>query len=306
MAGKILVVHRNELILDVIQEMLQNIGCAVTLATDGHQALAKALSEHFSLIIIDRNLTGDFDGVQLVERLRKYGIRTPIIGTAPETTWASSTESATQAVDHFLPAPFGYSELINAAETLLNRTLVEPTPLETLSAAAYPAPPSPPEPPPVAPEQNTETVHPPLQTTDRSSGHKRWEPRHIAKPEGPPRILVVDNNDTDREQVAERLTRAGYDVTSIKGGQDAYEATMLNDYELILTDLWLVGLDGFEMVEAMRKSGVTSPIAVLTAYITRDMVQELLESCICKVLLKPVEPNALLSFVQKTARVLVS
>ena len=40
MEGRILVVHRNELILDVIQEMLQDVGYAVSLASDGHRALS--------------------------------------------------------------------------------------------------------------------------------------------------------------------------------------------------------------------------------------------------------------------------
>ena len=62
MQGKILVVHRNELILDVIQEMLQDIGYAVTLATDGHRALGKAMAGHFNLIIVNHTLTGNLDG----------------------------------------------------------------------------------------------------------------------------------------------------------------------------------------------------------------------------------------------------
>ena len=115
MAGNILVVHRNELVLDVIQEMLNKTGCRVTMATDGHRALAKAMCERFSLIIVDRNLDGEFTGIDLVERLRKYGIRTPIIGTAPERSW--QTPTAAGDVDSFLSSPFGYGELINAAES---------------------------------------------------------------------------------------------------------------------------------------------------------------------------------------------
>ena len=44
MAGRILVVHRNELVLDVIQEMLQEIGYTVVPVVDGRRALAKAIA----------------------------------------------------------------------------------------------------------------------------------------------------------------------------------------------------------------------------------------------------------------------
>ncbi|MDA0748584.1 MAG: hypothetical protein O2954_18860, partial [bacterium] len=61
------------------------------------------------------------------------------------------------------------------------------------------------------------------------------------------------------------------------------------------------GMDGFDMIDAMRKSGVEAPIAIQTSYVTREMVKELLASRICKVLVKPIGPDALISFVEKTA-----
>ena len=109
----------------------------------------------------------------------------------------------------------------------------------------------------------------------------------------------MDHRDADRKQVADCLTGAGYEVTAIQGGKQAYEDAMLNDYALILTDLWLVGMDGFELIEALRKSGVTAPIAVLTAYITRDMVREILRWRISKILLKPARQKDLLSSVRQ-------
>ena len=116
---------------------------------------------------------------------------------------------------------------------------------------------------------------------------------------GPAHVLVVETDEDDRRTVAEYLTEAGYDVSTLRGGQEAYEDTMLNNYDLILTDLWLVGMDGFEMIEAMRKSGVTSPIAVRTAYITRDMVRELLEWRVSKIVLKSAQKATLLSSVHE-------
>ena len=312
MAGKILVVHRNELILDVIQEMLQNTGYAVTQTTSGHRALSKAMSEHFQLIIVDRNLTEDLDGIRLVERLRKYGVRAPVIGTAPEDAWEPAEGSAAPEVNRFLSTPFEYSELMEAVDALLNRrpapsvsldsepSLPEPPPAPESLLAPEPPPlapePPPPEPSSAPPARSTRTVRPPDLI-------RAWEPRRLERREGPPRILLVDNRKADRKQVSECLTRAGYEVTAIQGGQEAYEDAMLNDYELILTDLWLVGMDGFELIDALRKSGVTTPIAVLTAYITRDMVREILGWRVRKILVKPARKRDLLSFVRQTVPV---
>jgi two-component system chemotaxis response regulator CheY len=311
MEGRILVAHRNELILDVIQEMLQNVGYASTLTSDGNQALAKAMSEHYHLIIVDRNLAGEMDGIRLVERLRKYGVKTPIIGTAPETTWSNAENNASgEQIDFFLPSPFGYHELVNAASALLNRDLVPPIPLEDIEPTPEVDPEHLFEPAveetheaPKAPEPNVQSTPEPTKIVPHPSVYKTWEPQPSRQYSGPPRILLIDTNDEHREEASKHLIDAGFEVTAIKDGQEAYEDTMLNDYELILTDLWLVGMDGFETIEAMRKSGVEAPIGVLTSYVTREMVQELLEFHICKVFIKPVKPNTLLSFVQGVAKV---
>ena len=63
MEGKILVVHRNELILDVIQEMLQDVGYAVSLTSDPQRALSKAMAHSYEVIIIDRHLEGNSTGL---------------------------------------------------------------------------------------------------------------------------------------------------------------------------------------------------------------------------------------------------
>ncbi|MCZ6634591.1 MAG: response regulator [bacterium] len=316
MQGKILVVHRNELILDLIQEMLQDIGYAVTLVSDGHRALGKAMSSHYNLIIVNHSLDGGLDGIQLVERMRKYGVQSPIIGTAPDANWESPTTSSIVQVDYLLPSPFDYSELIGAVDSLLNKPKHSLEVNPDLPVDAIDTPDFALEAPSILPTSSTDDLEALLSDIAPVQDFTPPAPRPAPRPEmvrpatpsavespfkhsGAPRILLVDASDPIREEIAERFKAEGFDVTALKNGQDAYENTMLADYELILTDLWLPGLDGFELIDALRKSGVSTPIAVLTAHITRDMVQELLGYQICKILLKPLKPEDLLSLVQE-------
>ena len=314
MKGRILVVHRNELILDVIQEMLQNIGYAVTLATDGHRALGKAMSNHFHLVIVNQTLSGNLDGTQLVERMRKYGVQSPIIGTAPDSVWNETLETSADQVDYLLAAPFDYAELINAVESLLDK--------KRSGAPALPTLDEPPELPKLleAPDEeilditlsdlikeqsetNEPSVPPPSATQlpfikpEPSSTVPDQLPE--MKLDGSIRILLVGSHDTVREQLVKELTEAGYEVTALKSGQEAYENCLFENYELILTDLWLTGMDGFELINELRKSEITSPIGVLPAHITRDMVEELLQFQVCKILLKPLKASDLLSLIQE-------
>ena len=300
MDGKILIVHRNQMVLDVIQEMLQNVGFATTLTTDGHQALAKALSEHYKLIIVDRNLSGSLDGMRLVERLRKYGVRSPIIGTSPEGTWQTTEGDPAPEVDRFLPSPFGYGDLIRVAESLLERSLeptfqAEPDPEPALPVAPEPL---------VVPEHRptVEAARPSVSTRRMEQEIKQWEPPAVEDVAGPARILVVDQDDEARERTAGLLSEAGYAVTGIQNGQEAYETTMLDDFDMILCDLWLVDMDGFEMIDAVRKSGVDCPIAVLTSHVTRDMVKELAASKVSRIFVKPAKPALITEFVAATVK----
>ena len=304
MDGKVLVVHPNELVLEVIQEMLQTIGCSVTMATDGQRALAKAMYEHFHLIIVDRDLTEDLDGLGFVERLRRYGVRAPIVGTSPETGWDAPTNSANGDVDLFLSAPFGYGDLVSAVEQLLNRRSARNLPqdleIQPEPPPSVPGPPVPPAaniPPPA--DKRNDAVKRPAEPVD---GSFRQAQTSVAK-KGNSKILIADTDEAERTKLGGLLQKAGYDVALTKSGQEAYEEMLLNDYDMILTDLWLVSMDGFEVIEAVRKSGVTCPIAVQTAYITRDMVKELLAWRVNKIFVKPVHSDALLSFVKKAVPV---
>jgi DNA-binding response OmpR family regulator len=314
MQGKILVVHRNELILDVIREMLQDLGYAVTQIQDGHRALGKALSDHFHIIIVNHALNGSLTCGQLVERMKKYGVRSPIIGTAPHATWDALAGFSEGIVDYLLPSPFDYTELIKAVESLskprsaasrIESPIVDdipdvpfseptlPTESDLLETVAddFSLPDFPPALPPI--EEPTAPV------PDSPQIHQ--SPFSTPEAKSPPHILLVETDTKLCKELATHLTGEGYRVSAFHNNREAYEDTMLNDYDLILTDLWLPGLDGFDMIDAMRKSGVCAPIAILTAHITRDMVQELLDYHICRILLKPLKSEDLFALVHTQA-----
>ena len=311
MQGKILVVHRNELILDVIREMLQDLGYVVTQAKDGHRALGKALSAHYHLIIVNHALNGSLSGSQLVARMKKYGVQTPIIGTAPDADWATPMGFADGTVDYLLPSPFDYAELIKAVEALSQTRKTD---------AAKDMPIAPIEDPftsPALPDLPALDAESDLleNLTDAMSAFPSTEPTftesiesesNISLPEPlglghKPNILLVETDTTLTSTLQAHLQNEGFEVSVFHNGRDAYEDTMLNNYDFILTDLWLPGLDGFDMIDALRKSGVDAPIAILTGHITRDMVQELISFRICRILLKPTQPSDIISLVHAKA-----
>lgn len=80
----------------------------------------------------------------------------------------------------------------------------------------------------------------------------------------PERILVVDDEASILQLVTYNLTRAGYEVVSAESGEEALQVAKREPFDLILLDVMLPGMDGFEVCKEIRK-GSAVPIVMLTA-----------------------------------------
>jgi DNA-binding response OmpR family regulator len=80
-------------------------------------------------------------------------------------------------------------------------------------------------------------------------------------------ILVVDDERANREWLTEILEPAGFGVIPAIGGREAIELALSRNPDLVLLDLMMPDVSGFDVVEALRSERATSktPIMVLTA-----------------------------------------
>ncbi len=78
-------------------------------------------------------------------------------------------------------------------------------------------------------------------------------------------ILVVDDEPTIVTVVRERLERDGFAVQAVASGEEALAFVDAGPADLIVLDLMLPGMDGFEVLRRLRSLGSTVPVIVLTA-----------------------------------------
>jgi two-component system KDP operon response regulator KdpE len=78
------------------------------------------------------------------------------------------------------------------------------------------------------------------------------------------RILVVDDEPGIRKVVRDALERAGHEVETAGDGEDALPMLEEKEFDLLVTDLAMPRRGGLELVRAVRESGATFPILVLT------------------------------------------
>ncbi|WP_404392095.1 response regulator transcription factor [Humibacillus xanthopallidus] len=85
------------------------------------------------------------------------------------------------------------------------------------------------------------------------------------------RILIAEDEERIASFVHKGLRSNGFTPTVVGDGVTAYDYAMSGDFDLMILDIGLPGLDGFSVLDQLRGSGSTLPVVILTA---RDSVSD--------------------------------
>ncbi len=80
-----------------------------------------------------------------------------------------------------------------------------------------------------------------------------------------PRLLVVEDDPALAQALALALSRRGFNVSQATNGRSALDRATSESFAIIVLDLTLPEMDGFEVLREIRAKGITTPIIVLTA-----------------------------------------
>jgi class 3 adenylate cyclase/CheY-like chemotaxis protein len=121
----------------------------------------------------------------------------------------------------------------------------------------------------------------------------------------PPRILIVDDNETNRDILVTRLATQGYDLSQAADGEEALVAAKELLPDLILLDVMMPKLDGIEVCRRLKgdKSMPFTPIILVTAKADTKDVVEGLNAGADEYLTKPVDQTSLIARVKSVLRI---
>lgn len=118
---RILIVEDERKIARALGRALKNEKYAVDISYDGTDAYAMAGMIDYDLLILDRMIPGDYDGLSLTKKLREEGKDVPILLLTALGATQDKTEGLDGGADDYLTKPFALDELLARVRALLRR-----------------------------------------------------------------------------------------------------------------------------------------------------------------------------------------
>ncbi len=105
------------------------------------------------------------------------------------------------------------------------------------------------------------------------------------------KILIAEDDRELRQLFAKVLTRDGYTVKGVSNGKEALAAIEAEYYDLIISDIMMPVMDGYELVNTLRDSGNTTPVLMITAKDAFDDMRRGFLSGTDDYMVKPINVN---------------
>ena len=259
--ARILIIEDEANNLDVAQRIVRGAGHEALVATDGATGLELARREHPDAVLVDL-LLPKLDGWSVTRSLRAepWAKDIPIIAVSALAMDADRERAREAGCDDFVTKPYAPAEL----RAVLNRFFADGS----------------------APKRPTRPAELP------ASG--------IEPSERLGRVLVVDDEPANVELIVRRLSGNGYETLSASNGHDAIAAAIKEQPDLILMDVMMPGLDGWQATKLLKSDPKTMhiPVVFVTARDRPEDVAAGFESGGMMYVNKPVEPIELFARVR--------
>jgi CheY-like chemotaxis protein len=259
---KVLVVDDNATSREILQEMLESFGLEVTQAASGPEGLAELEkappSQPYELVVMDWKMPG-MDGLEASRLIKQNSYLNKIPAIIMVTNYGREEimhQAEKVGLDGFLLKPVSPSVLFDAIMQAFGEDVAGRSPV--------------------------------------TEGVADAEARALITLKGA-RILLVEDNDINRQVASEILTSVGVLVTPAGNGQEALQAVATNDFDAVLMDVQMPVMDGYEATRRLRQDPrfQTLPIIAMTAHAMAGDREKSLVAGMNDHVTKPIDPEAL-------------
>ncbi len=272
---KVLVVDDNQTNRRILEKMLESFGCRPFAVEDGETALrwlqaAAEAGEPYKLVLLDMHMPG-MDGAEVGRRIKAEAslretslLLLTSIGVREEEARLKEIGFAA-----YLNKPLKQSQLYNAMVELLS--------------------------------QQGQEVECDLAVKSKQAPARRAAE---SRPQRVARILLAEDNAVNQRLALKLLGKAGHEVTAVANGRQALAALREKSYDLVLMDVQMPEMDGYEATAAIRQhegSARHTPIIAMTAHAMKGDREACLAAGMDDYLSKPLKLEELMAVIEKWA-----
>ena len=116
------------------------------------------------------------------------------------------------------------------------------------------------------------------------------------------RVLYVEDDHAMARTVELMLKQAGHDCETTDSGHEAIDLARSQDYDVILLDIMLPDIDGYEVIQQVRDSGVETPFLIQSGLVDRDRLPDGVSFGANHFLVKPFSKGELVKKIDDTVR----
>jgi two-component system response regulator VicR len=113
------------------------------------------------------------------------------------------------------------------------------------------------------------------------------------------KILIVDDEPLIRDALAFKLTKDGYEVETAEDGEKAIQKIEAQEYDIIISDVMMPFISGFELVKILKERGTNAPVLMLTSLNSETAVLKAFDLGADDFMTKPFSPNELSMRIKK-------
>jgi CheY-like chemotaxis protein len=234
---RLLLVEDEQVNRDLFRRRLERKGYAVVVAEDGLSAVARTKSERPDLVLMDLGLP-DIDGWEATRRIKADPATAaiPVLALSAHATTEARARAFAAGCEEFETKPVDWDVLVKKIEDAIRAAA------ERAKAAVLP---------PDEIDLGGATSDPTAVTAVR---RVPGAVRAGDEPSRPTRILVVEDNDANRVMLCRRLN---------KHGRQALDAVRRERFDLVLCDVMMPGVDGFQVLTEMKADPDLRPVPVI-------------------------------------------
>lgn len=111
-------------------------------------------------------------------------------------------------------------------------------------------------------------------------------------------LLIVDDEEAARSAIAEQLARDAFEVSTAPGGEDALESIRREDFDVVILDVLMPGLNGIETLERIKQVCPLTQVILLTGHADLHAAAEGLAKGAFDYVLKPAETEELVGKIE--------